>query len=101
MAKARYKKIFEEIWEQNKELFQEFIILNNDYGDSERRKEVEDDFQKVGEEVKALLQEGENRLCGHMEKGVNRVFSSNLADKYWDEVRKYLKYIDMVGVKTS
>lgn len=98
MAKAKYKTIFEDLWEKNEELFQKFFVLNTDYGDTAKRADVEDEFQSIGKQVQQLLQEGENELCRHMEKGNNRVYSSKLADKYWDEVRGYFKYIDMVGV---
>ncbi len=101
MAKAKYKKIFEEIWDENKVLFQEFFILNSDYEEKEKRREIEDRFQKVGEAVHKLLIEGENDLCRQMEKSSHRLYSSKVADKYWDEIRKYFKYIDLVGVSTS
>ncbi len=100
MAQTKYKKIFEEIWNKDKELFQKFVLLNNDYDDPDRREELEEEFQKIGGKVKDMLQEGENELCRQMEKSEKRVFSSNVAEKYWDEVRKYFKYIDMVGVVT-
>ena len=100
MAKTKYKQIFEGIWNNNKELFQEFFILNNDYADSKKRANIEDAFQTIGLKVQQLLRTGENELCRQMEKSNHRVFSSNVADKYWDEVRNYFKYIDMVGVKT-
>lgn len=101
MASVKYKKIFHEIWEQNKDLFQSFFLLNNEYDDTRKRREVEDKFQTVGAEVKLLLQEGEQVLCGAIERGVNSKYSTNLADKYWNEVRKYFKYIDRVGVKSE
>ena len=100
MAKTKYKRIFEEIWEKDKELFQNFFLLNNDYADAKKRTKVEDEFQKVGKQIKELLQKGEDELCRQMEKSSHRAFSSKVADKYWDEVRRYFKYIDMVGVVT-
>lgn len=101
MAKTKYKKIFEEIWRKNDELFKEFFLLNNEYSDSKKRDSINDKFQDLGGKVQNLLIEGEQDLCRHMEKSNHRVFSSKLADKYWDEVRKYFKYIDMVGVKVK
>lgn len=98
MASAKYKRIFNSIWEKNKDLFQEFFIINNDYSDPGKRKDLEDNFQEVGKKVKDLLLEGEQDLCRQMEKSTHRTYSSNLADKYWNEVRKYFKYIDLVGV---
>jgi len=101
MAQIRYKKIFKDIWDADKELFQKFFLLNNEYEDVKKRASVEDEFQNIGKQVKKLLQEGEQELCRQMEKSQHRVFSSNLADKYWDEIRQYFKYMDMVGVKTK
>lgn len=98
MAEAKFKKIFEEIWKENDKLFKKFFLLNNEYDDKRKRGKIEEDFQTVGSKVRELLQEGENELCRQMEKSNHRAFSSNLADKYWDEVRKYFKYIDLVGV---
>jgi hypothetical protein len=101
MASARYKKIFEEIWSKNEKLFQSFFLLNNEYEDISKRNELEDKFQEVGTKVQKLLKKGEDELCRQMEKSEHRRYSTGLADKYWDEVRKYFKYIDMVGVKTK
>ncbi|MDD3647450.1 MAG: hypothetical protein PHS44_03035 [Candidatus Dojkabacteria bacterium] len=101
MAKAKYKRIFEEIWDSNKELFQEFFMLNNDYADPANRTKLENKFQEIGGKVKNLLVDGENELCRAMENTDNRVYSSKVADKYWDEVRKYFKFIDLVGVVSS
>ncbi|MBU0975433.1 MAG: hypothetical protein ABIE03_03850 [Patescibacteria group bacterium] len=101
MAKAKYKRIFEEIWEGNKALFQEFFMLNNDYADARNRNKLEEKFQNIGGKVKNLLTDGENELCRAMENTNNRVYSSKVADKYWDEIRKYFKYMDLVGVVSS
>lgn len=98
MAKARYKQVLENIWNKDKELFQKFLLLNNDYADPKKRKGLEEEFQKIGKQVKDFLVEGEQDLCRQMEKSEHRFYSSNLADKYWDEIRKYFKYIDLVGV---
>lgn len=98
MAKTRYKQLFEDIWKENEKLFQQFFLLNNEYADNTKRGKIEEEFQAVGGKVRELLQDGENELCRQTEKSNHRVFSSGLADKYWDEVRKYFKYIDLVGV---
>lgn len=101
MSKARYKVIFEELWDKNKEMFQQFFILNNEYADPKKRQSLENDFQNLGKKVQKILQEGENDLCSYMEKGNNRVFSTKVSEKYWDEIRKYFRFIDQVGVVTK
>ena len=99
-GQSRYKKIFTDRWAQNKELFEKFFMLNSLYNEPAKRKKIEDDFQEIGEKVKKHLKEGENELCGSMEKGNNNKYSTHLSEKYWTEVRKYFKFIDKVGVKT-
>lgn len=101
MAQVKFKKIFENLWKENEDIFQKFFLLNNDYGQTEKRKKIENEFQEIGSQVKEILQRGEDELCRQMEKSQHRFYSSNLADKYWDEVRKYFKYIDLVGVNVK
>jgi hypothetical protein len=101
MAKVKFKQVFETIWNTHKELFQKFFILNNEYSNAQNRQKLEEEFQEIGKQVKDLLVKGEDELCGQMEKSNHRIFSSKLADKYWDEVRKYFKFIDQVGVITK
>jgi len=99
MSKVKFKAIFEDHWKQNEKLFQEFFLLNNEYEDPKKRSDLNAKFQEIGGKVKVILQEGENDLCRQMEKSEHKAYSSKLADKYWDEVRKYFKFIDLVGVK--
>ena len=98
MAQVKFKKIFENLWKENEKIFKKFFLLNSDYAQAGKRRKIENEFQKVGNQVKEILQKGEDELCRQMEKSQHRFYSSNLADKYWDEVRKYFKYIDLVGV---
>jgi len=101
MAKPKFKRIFEIIWGENEELFKKFLLLNNDYADPKNRKDLEEEFQTIGKQVRDLLLEGEQDLCRQIEKSQHRFYSSNLSEKYWDEVRRYFKYIDQVGVVTK
>jgi len=97
MAKAKYKEYFNQMFSENKELFLHFKLLCDDFGRD--RATFKDQFDKEGKVVLEIIKEWESRLCGHMEKGDNAVFSSNLADKFWEEVRAYYPFIDLVGVK--
>ncbi|MGI5828187.1 MAG: hypothetical protein ACOX6V_04185 [Patescibacteria group bacterium] len=97
MAKAKYKQYFEEMFTQNRELFMRFKFLCDDYGKNKQK--YKEQFDREGKIILEIVKDWEARLCGHMEKGDNAVFSSNLADKFWEEVRAYFPYIDMVGMK--
>jgi hypothetical protein len=44
----------------------------------------------------SILQETEDQLCHNAEKAGHP--SSKLAEKFWNEVRRYFPAIDLVGV---
>jgi hypothetical protein len=97
MASAKYKKYFNDMFLQNRDLFMQFKILNDDFA-KDKKKHAEK-FNQVGKQVLEIIHEWEQRLCGHMEKGEYSVYSANLSEKYWSEVRSYFPYVDFVGVK--
>lgn len=96
MATPKYKSLINKAFAENTELFQHFIILNNDYQDKSKRKDVADEFQKIGEEVKFILEDLEDELCSFAEREGHP--TDKLSEKFWNEVRKYFSMIDQVGV---
>lgn len=96
MAKPKFKQYFENMFAENKNLFLQFKVIHDDYAKDRKNK---DEFDEVGKKVSEILKEWEGRLCGHMEKGANANYSANLAEKYWQEIRKYYPFIDHVGIK--
>lgn len=99
MASPKFKKYFNEMFEKNRDQFLQFKLTHDDY--VKDRKKYKEEFDKQGKEVLKVIEEWEKRLCGHMEKGNNSVFSAKLADKFWDEIKKYYPFIDFVGVKVK
>lgn len=87
--------------EQNKKLFDEFEIINNDFEMNSSSRLNATKFHKVGLEVVDIIRFWERKLCSGMERGNNSVYSDKLADKFWNEVRSRFSQIDMVGVKTK
>ena len=99
MATAKYRDYFNQMFNQNREQFTQFMLLCQDYmADKATHSE---EFNRQGKEVKAIVTEWETKLCGRMERGKNSVYSANIAEKFWDEVRKYFPCIDEVGVKVT
>lgn len=99
MATPKFREYFEKAFNENRQQFQLFMLTCQDYmGDRAKHSE---EFNRQGKEVKRILDEVEARLCGRMERGKNAVYSANLSEKYWDEVRKYFPCIDEVGIKIS
>jgi hypothetical protein len=96
---VKYKEAMKLMVDQNKELFDQFLAVHQAYQmNKESNKER---FDMVGKEVLRVITATESRLCSQMEKGNKGVFSSNLSEKFWAEVRKLFPLIDEVGVKKT
>lgn len=96
MAEAKYKKYFNDMFEQNREQFMHFMLLNNAYGQD--KKEFKRQFDEEGLKVKDVVLDWEDRLCRKMEGGDNSSYSAKLAEKFQTEVVKYFPYFHEIGV---
>lgn len=94
---VKYKEFFNMMVEQNKERFQKFMILCQDYGKD--KKKFKPEFDKEGLEIRDIVEFWERKLCKQMEGGNKAVYSSNLADKFRAEVKKIFPPYDEIGVK--
>lgn len=99
VSMTKYKKIFDEMINKNRELFIKFKITHDMYAND--KKTWTNQFNEEGSRVLAIIREYEDILCRHSEQGQYSKFSANLAEKFWDEVRKNYPKIDFVGVKIS
>ncbi len=82
--------------EEHKDLFDTFSQIHAAYlpnPDANKAK-----FNEIGREVVDVIREYERILCGKTESGQYGKFSSNLSQKFWDEVRRLYRKIDFVGV---
>jgi len=94
---SKYQKLFLEMLEYNEELFTSFKELNSKYEiDPES---VKDEFNSTGEKVLRVIRRYEDILCSKSEGGKYGKFSSNLADKFWEQIRGYFPKIDFIGMK--
>lgn len=89
---SKYKQYFEEMIMQNKEAFDAFKKLHDNYVKDPKKWQKE--FEESRSEMTLLIQRHVNRLCMKMESGKYGKFSSGLADKFWEEVRLYFPKID-------
>src|SRR4051812_29502625 len=96
---SKYRDYFNQMFDLNRELFTQFMLTCNDY--LQDRAAYSEVFNQQGKEVKAIMMEWDQKLCGRMERGKNSVYSANVSEKFWDEVRKYFPCIDEVGVKVT
>lgn len=94
---VKYKEYYKEMIANNKELFDSFKEVHDNFvknGD-----EWKSMFNEVGKNVVEVIRDYERRLCASQESGMYGKYSSKLADKFWDQVRKEYPKIDFVGVK--
>lgn len=82
--------------QSNQELFNRFGAFTTDsLSNPERSK----DFEEVGLEVLDTVRFWERKLCSGMERGRHAQYSTQLADKFWQQVRSDYPLVDQVGVK--
>jgi hypothetical protein len=99
MASPKYKKYFQEMIDANPVLFAEFRPIHDGY--KVDRKKWSKQFHEKGKEVVEVIREWERRLCSGMERGQNAVYSSKVAEKFWQEIKSIYSHIELVGVKSN
>ena len=93
----KYQKVFQLMMEQNKELFENFQSIYDAFVINPEVNKAR--FNELGSEVLDVIRHYEQVLCGKTENGGFGKFSSNLSQKFWDEVRKAYPKIDFVGIQ--
>ncbi|OGY11302.1 MAG: hypothetical protein A3E16_00410 [Candidatus Blackburnbacteria bacterium RIFCSPHIGHO2_12_FULL_44_25] len=96
---TKYKKMVNEMLEKNKELFDQFRQTHDKY--SLKPQENQEEFNQLGFKVRDVIRKYENILCGKSESSGYSQYSSNLAEKFQDEIRHVFPKIDSIGVKIS
>lgn len=92
----KYKEYFQRMVEENKKLFDDFKKIHDKYALNEE--ELQEEFNKEGEKVLTVVRFWENRLCKNSETGGYGTFTTKLAEKFQNEVRKTFPKIDNVGL---
>ncbi len=102
---TKYKEYFGKMVEANKELFDKFAKVHTNYGmDNDKQSlaggtsKFQEEFNREGEEVLAVIHEWENRLCSHSEKAGYANYTGNLAEKFQEEVKSHFPLIDHIGI---
>ncbi|TRZ53284.1 hypothetical protein D4S03_02040 [bacterium] len=93
---VKYLEIFNEMVEKHEKEFNAFQELHDKYEKDSRRWQKE--FNREGEKIMEIVRLYENRLCGHMENTNNATYSAGLAEKFRNEIKRYLPKLDMIGV---
>lgn len=92
---TKSQEFFQDMMTYNKELFDQFKEIHDKY--AEEPEKYKDEFNEKGQEALQVIRRYENMLCGKSESGMYGKFSSKLADKFWEPIRKLFPKIDFVG----
>ena len=94
---TKYQQAFEIMMESKRPEFEEFRRVHDLYkSDQDKWK---DEFDRLGKPILKIIEETEGLLCMKMEGSGRGKFSSTVAEKFREEIRKYLPLIDLIGVK--
>lgn len=99
MKGTKYQVYYDRVKAQNQALFDTFSQTHSRY--IEDPVAWEQQFTKDGQPVLDLLRATERQLCAGMERGGYGAYSSKLAEKFWQIVKKDYSQIDLVGVKRT
>lgn len=94
---SKYKKQVEEMLEYHNDLFKAFKKLHDNYEKNPRK--YQDEFNEEGQKILHIIRRYENILCGKSEGGMYGKFSSNLADKFREEIKIHFPKIDYIGME--
>lgn len=96
MGRSKYELYFQEMLDQNRELFEEFIDIHNKYSEDPTR--WQDKFNEVGSPVLDVIRKYENRLCAKSGNTGYGKYTMALADKFQAIVKQYFPKIGKVGL---
>lgn len=99
MATQKYQQFYDLLWENNRELLEEFKVIHDAFAKGDSSKEEQ--FHTVGIRVLDKIREWDRRLCSGMSRGQFSQYTVKLSEKFWDRVRKDYSKIDEVGVRTK
>lgn len=93
---TKYKQYVDRMLESEKELFAEFSQIHAKYSLDEDK--YQEEFNKIGEKVLIVVAEWENKLCRQSEKAGYGSFTSNLSEKFRQELKRIFPLIDHIGI---
>jgi hypothetical protein len=96
MAKPKYKEYVTRMLESEKELFTNFKKTHDAY--LLNPKGMQEALNKEGEKIMEIVRDWEDKLCRQSEVGGYGSYTTNLAEKFNAEIKKYFPKIDHVGI---
>ncbi len=96
---TKTKQVFSEMIAGHGQQFAEFKKIHDLFVQDQEK--WSEEFNRLGAPILEIYQIYEDRLCSKMEGSGRGRYSTNLADKFRAEVKTYLPYFDLIGVKIS
>lgn len=93
---TKYLEVFNEMVKKYEKEFDSFQELHDKYEKAPQK--WQSAFNVEGEKIMEIVRVYEDRLCGHMENTQKATYSASLAEKFRNEIKRYLPKLDMIGV---
>ena len=95
----KYRDYFKQMIAEHETEFKAFKPIHDSYVLDPAKNQTE--FNQKGEAILRLIEEYENRLCSHAERGEFGKFSHRTADAFRAEVRKFLPKYEDIGLEVE
>lgn len=82
----------------NKEAFDEFRIIHDEYALNPEK--FQEEYNKAGSKIQVIIRKFEDMLCARSEGNGYGKYTSSLAEKFQNEVRREFPKIDSIGITT-
>ena len=93
---AKFQEYFQLMLKQNEELFAQFREVHAKYEKDPNT--YQDEFNQVGYDVQDVVGRFENMLCNNTESSGKGKFSSALAEKFQNEIKKEFPKYNSIGL---
>lgn len=94
---TKYRAAVQQMLEENKELFDSFQPIHDAYVIAPTVNQAK--YNSIGSEVMDVIREYERRLCSKMGAGQYSKFSTNLSEKFMEEIKTIYPKIMFIGVE--
>src|SRR4030065_2110136 len=99
LSMQKFKAYVQKMLDFEKDAFNKFRVVHDDYALNPDK--FQDEFNLEGEKILTIVRTWENKLCMQSEKAGYGTYTSNLAEKFQEEVRKHFPEIVNIGLKVE
>ena len=93
---VKYKQVYIDTLKAHRAEFESFRVIHDLFKADQKKYSKHYNIQ--GKKIRDYLDRAVNILCGKTESSGHGAFSSVLADRFWEEVRRDYPMVDFIGV---